>query len=372
VATLTTRLEYKPELCGLRALAVVLVFLHHWTSIGCNVGIIGVQLFFVLSGFLITRILLECRHLLDSGVQTAAFSLRQFYLRRILRIFPLYYLCLSAFAGLNVFQLRETLLWHSFYLSNVLFFIRGEFGGLFSHFWSLAVEEQFYFFWPWVVLLVPARFLPAILAVLISASPLVRAALFIGGRENFAQHSTLLFANFDTLGLGALTAWLSQGSRELIENFQKCLRWLAPICAIEMVSVRIVSFPGLAAWLDPLAVAILSAFMVWHAARGCGGFLASWLKHPIIIYLGSVSYGLYVWHMFAPAFVRNILRVLELPDWMNNGVPGLCFAFSWTVTAASITWFFVERPINSLKSRFPYRKPLIRGDRCVATAIAPY
>jgi peptidoglycan/LPS O-acetylase OafA/YrhL len=196
--------NYKPQLDGLRAIAVMFVFLHHWTQLGFDLGIIGVQLFFVLSGFLITGILLDLRQSVDSGSQTVGFSLRHFYVRRFLRILPLYYFCLLFFVCLDRFSIRETIVWHSLFLSNVLFFLQGEFHGPFSHFWTLAVEEQFYIFWPWVVLLLPLRFLPRVLVLLIVLSLVVRAALFFGGHVRFAQHSTLVFANFDTLGLGAL------------------------------------------------------------------------------------------------------------------------------------------------------------------------
>src|SRR5688572_21564975 len=117
-----------PELDGLRALAVSIVLLEHWVPENYqpvqHLGRLGVLLFFVLSGYLITGILLQCRALVHSGIETPGFALKQFYFRRFLRIFPVYYtiLIVGFVLGLNV--IRETTAWHVTYTSNVYFAIR--------------------------------------------------------------------------------------------------------------------------------------------------------------------------------------------------------------------------------------------------------
>ena len=348
--------NWLPQLDGVRAAAVTLVFFHHWTSARFGLGIIGVQLFFVLSGFLITEILLRERQEVEMGRQSIGFSVRQFYARRFLRIFPLYYFCLLAFIILGRFEIRKTFLWFVCYLSNVFFCLKGVFSGPFSHFWSLAVEEQFYLFWPWVVLLTPRKRLTPMLVSAIVLAPLTRLATYLSGHHDFVQTSTMVWANLDTLGAGALLAVSIRGPKARTKQAQHWLRWAVPFCALEIIVSRIITASAVWVWLDPLAVALVSVWAVWGAAAGFGGVIGKCLSHPAMVYLGRISYGLYVWHMFAPAFLRNILHVLRLPASFNLGVIGFILLYAWTVAIASLTWFLLEKPINGLKRHFPYRE----------------
>ena len=129
----------------------------------------GVQLFFVLSGFLITGILLRCRGDEDAGGKIS--RMRQFYVRRFLRIFPLFYAVLFAAALLNIRPVRETLLWHVSYLSNLQMALAGGWSGPVSHFWSLAVEEQFYLLWPCLILFLPRKYLLWAILIAIATAP---------------------------------------------------------------------------------------------------------------------------------------------------------------------------------------------------------
>lgn len=354
------RQEHFPQLDGLRAIAVVLVFLHHWSLPSSGLGIIGVQLFFVLSGFLITRILLELRNASDTSGQSIRFSLRQFYARRFLRIFPLYYFCLILFVILDRFAIRETAIWHFFYLSNFRFFFLGTFEGPFSHFWTLAVEEQFYLIWPFVVLLAPRRSLPQILLFFIVIAPLTRAAIWATIGQHFASTSTLLPANLDTLGLGALGACWREAFGSVPESVRRWGNWILPVCLIEMGLARWIGGAGIIiTTLDSLAVAVVSLWLVLAGTKGFKGFFGAFLLYPVIQYLGRISYGLYVWHMFAPAFLRNLLKVARLPETWNHGIIGFILLFAGTVAIATVSWILLERPINRFKSRFPYRSSLV-------------
>src|SRR5262249_40880734 len=151
---------YMPQLDGLRAVAVLAVVAHH-TLPGplvdaLNPGAAGVRLFFVLSGFLITGILLGCRE--SMAQQGAGQALASFYARRFLRIFPLYYFALAVVLLAGVQEARDGAAWHLAYLSNVYGVRQGWLGSL-AHFWSLAVEEQFYLVWPALVLSLPRPWL---------------------------------------------------------------------------------------------------------------------------------------------------------------------------------------------------------------------
>src|SRR5665213_1037330 len=160
-----TLIGYMPQLDGLRALAVLAVWFEHWGAPPIpglkyihELGGLGVFLFFVLSGFLITGILLRGRE----AIETQGIALREvtrtFYIRRFLRILPVYYVVLFSTAILLP-NTRRLFWWHFTYTTNLWYgvhwfdYVPG------AHFWSLAVEEQFYLAWPWLVLLTPRRFL---------------------------------------------------------------------------------------------------------------------------------------------------------------------------------------------------------------------
>jgi peptidoglycan/LPS O-acetylase OafA/YrhL len=213
--------SHMPALDGVRGLAVILVVLFaHYSSVlsgsvplerriavvSAHVGLTGVDLFFVLSGFLITGILLDTR---DSPSY-----FRSFYARRILRIFPLYY----AYLFINFFPLRGINLqlekvdkfaainpyWYLAYLSN-LSPTEGVSDYTLGHFWSLAIEEQFYLAWPLVLFLVPRRSLAPICLAGIGAAILLRFELAIGGAGTETLHR-FTPGRMDTLLLGALAA----------------------------------------------------------------------------------------------------------------------------------------------------------------------
>ncbi len=344
-----------PQLDGLRTVAVFLVFLHHWNLHESGLGIIGVQLFFVISGFLITGILLNLRDSIDARRSTVTDSLWQFYARRFLRIFPLYYACLILFVVLDRFQIRETAPWYFLYLSNIRFFLLGTFEGPLSHFWTLAVEEQFYLVWPFLVLLIPRKWIKPLLWGLIILAPATRLGIWLLVNDQFASTHTLLPANLDTLGLGALGAcWRSEGLQESCSH--RIRLWLFPICLAEIVCARLFVDASLFFTMaDSTAVAIVSIWLVLGATKGFSGVAGALLSNQPVRYLGQISYGLYVWHMFAPAFLRNLLKVSGLPETWNHGLIGFVLLFAGTVGVASVSWFLLENPLNRLKGYFPYK-----------------
>src|SRR5689334_6993090 len=170
-------LKYMPQLDALRALAVLAVMVHHFLPVDrfippdyITLGFLAVRLFFVLSGFLITGILLSYRS------DTRDNALRRFYLRRVLRIFPIYYLTLFIALALQVRAIQLGAFWHLTYLSNYVAPFHPEWMGPASHFWTLAVEEQFYFVWPFIVLFVPRKYLAGTIIGTIALALLFRTS----------------------------------------------------------------------------------------------------------------------------------------------------------------------------------------------------
>src|SRR5687767_3884044 len=156
-------MNYVRKIDAMRAFAVLMVVMSHWvpkTSKLIPFGEIGVDIFFVISGFLITRILLTEKVKAiqeDKGLSTV---LKNFISRRALRIFPIYYLSLFIFwwfQDYESYSIRENIAYYVSYTSNILFFLQNAWDGYLAPLWSLAVEEQFYLVWPLLVVLIPQK-----------------------------------------------------------------------------------------------------------------------------------------------------------------------------------------------------------------------
>ena len=200
-----------PQLDGLRALAVAGVAWHHWAPPRYHYGLpwgSGVSLFFVLSGFLITGLLLDARAAAAASAESSPFRVwRNFYARRALRLFPLYYVVLAAVTAGGIVRLDEDFAWHFFYATNYYVIGRGEWIGFPSHLWTLAVEEQFYLGWPLLVLLVPLRRMLASL-LLVTLTGLLFGFVASVWFADVTMLGLATPAQFFTLGLGATVAWL--------------------------------------------------------------------------------------------------------------------------------------------------------------------
>jgi peptidoglycan/LPS O-acetylase OafA/YrhL len=340
-----------PQLDGLRAIAVLLVVLHHWLegARALDLGNIGVQLFFVLSGYLITRILHEFRDRRANGELGIGEVLVRFHLSRAARIWPVALLTVSLvwMAG-DRFDRREDMLWHALFASNLLFFQRGEFASNLAHFWSLAVEQQFYLVWPLVVLLIPARLLKPMVLAFVVAAPVLRLALVAMGFTRFAQYNVLPFANFDSLGMGALVAlW----SRYPVAIAQAAWRLLGRVTLAAVLALLALRFASAAVGAEVPAnpeqslYSIAFAWLVAHCARGMGGLAGRVLSWRPLVFLGVISYGIYVYHMFAPRAVGTALRVIGIPEEFHGGVLLFALSAALTMSVAALSWVLMERPI---------------------------
>ncbi len=166
--------EYYKYLDGYRFIAAFLVIITHWLPsyfARYNLSKIGVDMFFVLSGFLITEILLKQKREFDtSGIYKIHKKCFSFYARRSLRIFPIYYLVIMLFVLLKSPIILNNISQFLFYLSNLVIIEKNAWIGMFSHLWSLAIEEQFYVFWPILILTVPLKYLIEVILLLIATS----------------------------------------------------------------------------------------------------------------------------------------------------------------------------------------------------------
>jgi peptidoglycan/LPS O-acetylase OafA/YrhL len=339
--------NYMPQLDGLRAFAVLGVIASHSLphSAFSSVGPLGVRLFFVLSGFLITRILLRARSS-GGGISQIFYA---FYARRILRIFPAYYVAIGVMFALGLLSVATGLWWHVAYLTNVYISIEGGWIKYASHFWTLAVEEQFYFVWPAVMLLLPAAYLKRAILLSIAIAPLFRIAVYAVTR-NTVMTSVLVVSNLDCLAGGALLAlvWES-GDRAA------WLRWRSvSISASLLALIYTIAYSALDFRFQYIQGVILfntmaaatSFWVIDAAAVGFGGVAGLVLSNPAVRYIGRISYGMYIYHMLAIIAAERV--------GLESGAVMFAVATVATIAVAATSWAVIEKPINSFKDRFPY------------------
>ena len=368
-------IHYMPQLDSLRAIAVFAVMIHHWVPgfLGFEtLGDLGVRCFFVLSGFLITGILLRARAGVDAGRSTLGHQLTQFYIRRSLRIFPIYYLTLVVGVMLGMQLVRDTFWWHAAYGSNVYFALRGEWRGYVSHLWSLSVEEQFYLIWPILVLALPRRRLPVLFAGGIAIAIATRAGLAASLGAGHLAIKVLLPCTLDALVCGAVLAWFfSTRPGDAGPGRLPYRRWF-PLVAVAFGGVVLLQNLG---WggavltvLGPLMEAIFFAGLIGYCAVGISGGVGWILNLPGLQYIGRISYGLYLYHLFA-AYVATLFARklgLTLPEegpWRFSVLLGLSF------TAAVLSHRFIEEPFNRLKRFFPPDGPSPQSGRPLGGAV---
>ncbi|MER8392345.1 acyltransferase [Mesorhizobium sp. M1340] len=343
------------QLDALRAIAVTMVLYAHFFAAGGASfwGHIGVRLFFVLSGFLITRLLLEAR--VAAEFETGP-ALRSFYIRRALRIFPPYFAVLGFVWLVDLEQSRGSLVWHALYLSNFWYASQNEWTPwLLCHFWSLSIEEQFYIAWPLIVLLAPRRRLEAICIGVIALSLAYRFYWPIAGMPSLAR-DLLPPASMDALASGALLAayrsraaglpqWLRVGWPGLAAAFF-VLQWFSP------TPENPVQEWGLWLLLQILPVAPL-VVIVASCSTGIGGRAGKLLELPPLLGFGRISYGVYLYHPIVLALVVKSQPWIPL-NVSEQGPGRFLVAGTATLMLASVSWLLFEKPLNSLKRHFPY------------------
>jgi peptidoglycan/LPS O-acetylase OafA/YrhL len=366
----STHRGYMPQLDALRALAVAAVAWSHWAPRELHGGIAwgpyGVKLFFVLSGFLITGILLDCRAAANDGPGSSWLALRWLFGRRFLRLMPLYYATLLLAALCNIAPVRETLGWTLSYTANFYFFQRGAWHGVISHFWSLAVEEQFYLVWPLVIMFLPARWLrPAVIGTIAATAGawLVLAALGV--------HSpvmvTLPVLCCDALGLGSLLALISDVRiRDQFATWS--LRLGLPCWLAAEGLARFGAGHPLLYWLQQESILLVFLWVIQRAAVGFAGPVGRVLENRALVGLGTISYGLYILHNFAAQMLGPLARLFDLPRWMTRGLPNRIVLLSLlTIALAWVSWQVMEQPIQQWKRYFPYRRRKPRINPVVTT-----
>ena len=368
---------HKPALDGVRGIAILLVLFHHFTvfdpvtTFGAWMGFVtllgwsGVDLFFVLSGFLITGILIDARG------SSRYFS--SFYMRRSLRIFPLYFLVVFfSFIVLPRFPTFHEVLsgttdieqWPYWtYLVNFAIADRGAFvHGVLDIAWSLAIEEQFYIIWAVVVWALPVRLLGPACALMVVLAPTLRNLALNAGVEPIAVY-VLPHFRADTLALGGLLAWLARrGFLERLEVAAPYVTWVAAAGAFA-VALSAASPWWWESWTQRVGYSLLalaggglvvaavttSPHSLWQRVL-CAGWLRAF---------GKYSYCLYLIHLPVSRLLQAyVIDAAEFPPLFGAVWPAqvvfYLVAASVSFGIAWVSWHGFEAPILRLKARFPY------------------
>ena len=355
-------LKYMPQLDSLRTFAVLLVMIGHyfpedmWINFTPN-GKLGVTLFFVLSGFLITQILIRSKISISNGKTTLLRSFKDFYIRRTLRIFPIYYLLLLVLFLIGFKNISSYLGWYLIYASNFLFYFLNSFKGQLAHTWTLAVEEQFYLIWPFIILLFSKRKLLALI-IFFFIFGIVFRIYFLKFTNNTSFY-ILTPASFDSFACGAFLAYsrIYDVKININKNLLKGLVFVNIIILILIFLNR----KNFYSWVFlPTIVSTLSLIIIAKASIGFDGFVKKILENKFLVYLGKISYGLYLYHIFVPdlyiwlvKFGWNVplLGVKLFPFYKNIYIQSFIYILI-TIIISSVSWFLIEKPINNLKNRF--------------------
>jgi len=345
------RLPYTPALDGLRAIAVLAVMLYHGGVAVTSGGFLGVDIFFVLSGFLITTLLL-----LEFDA-TGGLNLTAFWGRRARRLLPALFLVLVAvllyaafLRGEAAASVRADTLATLFYVSNWWFIVSGnsyfdqfQDPSPLTHTWSLAIEEQWYLLLPLVlVLLLPRVRSRAAWAAVFASLALISAATMFVLHTPGADPSRVYYGTdtrLQALLAGAFLACiLTPGA---MERFRGWARWLAPLAMLAVVGV-VVMASDRSEWLYSggfLFVAIVSALLLASVVSHPGGVVARGLAWRPVVWVGRISYGLYLWHW--PVYV-----VLNPARTGLSGPGLLVLRFAVTFAAAALSYYLVEMPVR--------------------------
>jgi peptidoglycan/LPS O-acetylase OafA/YrhL len=367
---------------GLRAYAILMVCVAHFFQVNesslyqshpllgvllfklSQLGLTGVELFFLLSGFLITNILLDSKNSRN--------YYRVFFARRVLRIFPLYYFVLfvSFFiipeisipdtAGRDVIA-NQWWLWT--YLSNMSFVFdkpKLTWDGSanfphFGHFWSLAVEEHFYLVWPFVIYRCKNSWLPYIMLGLVGCSVIVVCTYW----WPFNNYKILGWGTLRQVGTLALGGWIALQWREP-ESFKRWVCrakiWVLPATVFFLLQTfipRYMEFKPIARQLACLT--LYPAIMILALAGN--KMAAKFFCHRILYFVGKISYGIYIYH----GWLRPYFKEYIYSRWLSDLGDGVVIAAGYTVVCtvlsigmAWVSWSVIESPILKLKKLFLY------------------
>jgi len=360
-------LRYVKGFDTIRALAVFFVIAdnYHWgpvfpehtlpaviKSVFIPNGLFGVNLFFVLSGFLITSILLHEK--IKSEGKDRFPVIKNFFARRVLRIFPIYYLTILLCCLLGFEFVRTYIAYFLTYTSNVLQYKTNEPNPL-LHTWSLAVEEQFYLIWPWLILFINKKYLKYVFI----------GAICIGLVSKYVElymlhHSAYMVTScFDSFGVGALYAYLRLDNAKC-QKFEHTFKILFPLMLFIAWKANPVGGLPVMVIYSKFVESAIGLAMIMFVIHNRSAFINKFiLENKALNFIGKISYGIYLYHYplghSYDSFIVNFAQT-------HPGVPAIftSFYFSYCIklilliTISALSYRLIEQPILRLKKKFEY------------------
>lgn len=365
------RLKY-PSINGLRAVSIVLVIIHHlclsdplfsrlenvrWLRPLISFlqdGQLGVNVFFVISGFLITSLMLEEENI------TKTISLKHFYIRRTLRIFPAYYFLLFVYFILQLLNLIH--ISEMSWLTAITYtkYFNWESEWLTAHAWSLSVEEQFYLFWP-LIFVYGFRYRKAAPIILILTVPVIR--IFLSSKPDSWIYDLTIFTRIDSIATGCLFALYKERIVEIVEKHWKKVFYASIIMIFFVKELQTLSMKiGLGFIFIPLGTTygtianFAIGFLMMYLVFGPQKIWFKFFNSSIINYIGSLSYSIYLWQQ---------IFISGSGHWVTKYPQNLLFIL---LTAMS-SYHLIEMPFIKLKKKFAVQKKLANKHDVPALAI---
>jgi len=348
---INSSIAYRADIDGLRAIAIISVIIFHFYSFILPSGFIGVDVFFVISGFLITKIILK-EHAAHN------FSFAKFYVRRIRRIFPALFVMLFfsyifaflLFASADMVWFARSFHYATFQISNLFFqrsvgyFEQNQDAGPLLHTWSLGVEEQFYLLMPLVLFLLfrlkknknLSRDLPFYGLVFLSLISLAASEILIFVNQKIAFYS--LLSRFFELGIGCLIAFGK--IKNIPQKTNSALSFIGlGMIALSLFAIKYAYFPGFLALLPCVGTALT----IVSGEKG-NTLVAKFLSNKIFVFFGQISYSLYLWHLPFIVFYQ------EYSGHENFSALESAVLLTALLAVSYLSWRFVEMPFRKSKS----------------------
>lgn len=310
-----------------------------------HLGATGVRLFLVLSGYFITASLRRARGRMEAGGFSAGQTLRAFYWRRFLRISPAYFVFATIALVLGPGTIRDNWVWIFTGTVNWMIAWRNAWPLTVSHLWSICVQEQFYLFWPLLILFLPRRWMMQIIISVALAGVAFRIGCVIFSVPLIARW-VLPFGSLDSLAAGAALGWYGGRLRPSRAG------WLIAAICLTMLALAAIWRDGDATRLSSVMVEPLEAgafvILVARTATGFDGWVARFLTLPGLVFAGRISYGLYIYHILV---VMLFQRWLPVPmEWLltTPSVRMIVLGTS-TLLVAALSWRILEQPVNRFR-----------------------
>lgn len=361
-----TGLKYIKGLDSLRALAVILVIIGHWGPFEFKSSAVltvlitkvlpaatfGVDVFFVLSGYLITNILLNARKNIATGGKLHI--IKTFYIRRTLRIFPIYFLVVFTLLFIGSAEVRQNIGYFLTYTSDFLIFKQRYFGPL-GHTWSLSVEEQFYLVWPWFIIFTPSKYLPRLITCFIFAGCVCSTIFSI----QYGYFSFILpFCCIQAFSIGALLACGQQGLVSQ-KSTDKIFLWLL---GPALILLAFFQFGVPMSFIRLINSIIAYNIISYTIKQKYNRFTGAVLNNRVLNYVGKISYGIYLYHFLIPGYMNEAVdhlnarfrfsdKTLEV---LKGPVPAYIIHLFLLLLIATLSYYFFETRITKLKTRLPY------------------